>query len=45
MIWLSEYRDFFNVDSLRIGYEKIQPLTSVIFQGDHHYLRVVCNGQ
>jgi hypothetical protein len=35
MIWLSEYFDFFMQNLLRIGYEKILLLTSIIFRGDY----------
>jgi len=35
MIWLSEYRDFFMQNLLRIGYEKILLLASVNLWGDY----------
>jgi len=33
MIWLSEYFDFFMQNLLRVDYEKILLITSVIFRG------------
>jgi len=43
MIWLSEYLDFFMQNLLRIDYEKILLLTSVIYRGDYHNKLAIAN--